>query len=75
MAFRSFPGLCDLQEKNGVDLGNRYRNDHSCRDFVMATAKVTADQLKDEIVGSRFLVVMGDGSTDIIVEQEGVFVR
>ena len=27
-------GLCDLQEKNGLDIGNNYRNRMKCKEFV-----------------------------------------
>ena len=34
LAFKKFTGLCDLQEKNGLDIGNNYRNRMKCKEFV-----------------------------------------
>ena len=34
MAFEPFSSLCQLQQKNGLDLGTRYRSDKACRDFI-----------------------------------------
>ena len=34
LAFKKLTGLCDLQEKNGLDIGNNYRNRMKCEEFV-----------------------------------------
>ena len=34
LAFKKLTGLCDLQEKNGLDIGNNYRNEIKCKAFV-----------------------------------------
>ena len=34
LAFKEFTGLCNLQEKNGQDIGNNYRNGMKCKEFV-----------------------------------------
>ena len=34
LALKKFTGLCDLQEKNGLDIGNNYRNRMKCKEFV-----------------------------------------
>ena len=31
---KKFTGLCDLQEKNGLDIGNNYRNRMKCKEFL-----------------------------------------
>ena len=33
LAFKKFTGLCDLQEKNGLDIGNNYRPGMKCKEF------------------------------------------
>jgi len=33
LAFKKFPGLFDLQEKNGLDTGMQYRTDKKCKEF------------------------------------------
>ena len=76
VAFKSYSGLCDLQEKNGVDLGAQYRNDKKCKDFVSNIAEADRRRVEEEVRGSRFLCIMGDGSTDFsVTEQENVYVR
>ena len=76
IAFTQFRDLCELQVKNGVNMGDLYMTDKACKDFVHAIADVEREDLASEIKSARFFVVMGDGSTDIsVTEQEGVFVR
>ena len=33
LAFSKFKGLCELQEKNGLDFRSQYKNNKACRDF------------------------------------------
>ena len=33
VAFDAFSSLCELQEKNGLNLGTQYRSDKSCKDL------------------------------------------
>lgn len=76
IAMHKFPKLCDLQEKNGVDIGRNYRTDKKCREFVDAIAKTTRDDIKHDIENARFFTVMADGTTDSgVLEQEAVYVR
>ena len=76
MAFDSFASLCELQEKNGINVGQMYRHDKGCRDFVESIAYVEKDRIKQGVKAARFFAVMGDGSTDTsITEQEGFFIR
>ena len=76
LAFSKFKGLCDLQEKNGLDFGSQYKNDKACRDFVENIAAVEKERSQEEIENARFLCVLADGSTDkSITEQESVYVR
>ena len=76
LAFRKFSGLGDLQEKNGVQMGDMYRNEKKCSQFVASIADVEKETAITEVKESRFLSVLSDGSTDAgITEQETVFVR
>ena len=76
VAFDAFSSLCELQEKNGLNLGTQYRSDKSCKEFVMAIADQEKENTIQSIKASRFVAVMGDGSTDVsITEQEGVYLR
>ena len=38
MLFTSFPNVCKLKMKHGVELGNTCINDNTCKTFVTATA-------------------------------------
>ena len=75
-SFSSYPELCKLQEVNGVDMGQRYRTDMACREFISCIAQAQSESIMCEITEARFIAVMGDGSTDVsVTEQEAVFVR
>lgn len=76
LAFKKFPGLLDLQEKNGLDIGAQYRTDKKCKEFVSSMASVERERISDEVHNARFMCVLADGSTDkSITEQETVYVR
>ena len=46
-AFSKFPGLCIIQEKNGVNLGQNYRNRQACKGFIFGIS----DTFKNETTG------------------------
>ena len=76
IALAKFPGLCDLQEKNGINIGQHYRNAPACKGFISAIAISERNGTKNDLKNSRFFSVLADGSTDSgIIEQESVFVR
>ena len=76
VAMKKFPKLCDLQEKNGLKLGENYRNDKSCREFVDAIAETSRDDICNDVKSAKFLCVLADGTTDrAVIEQEAVYVR
>ena len=75
LGFTKFKELCDLQQKNGLDLGSQYRNEKMCQQFVDKIAAAEQEQCVKEINNARFLCIMADGSTDkSITEQETVYV-
>ena len=49
LAFKTFTGLCDLQEKNGLDIGNNYRNKMKCKEFVSSIAAIEQKNYAKEI--------------------------
>jgi len=53
LAFKKFMGLCDLQEKNGLDIGNSN-----------SIAVIEQEKYAKEIRDTRFLCVLADGATD-----------
>ena len=76
MSFTNFHGLCELQHKNGADMGQAYQYDVACRQFVHSIAEVEREHKTDEARESSFLCILADGSTDSSqTEQEAVFIR
>ena len=76
LAFNKFTGLCDLQEKNGLNIANNYRNKIKCKVFVSSIAAIEQEKYAKEIRDARFLCVLADGATDkSVTEQLTVFVR
>ena len=76
LTFKKFTGLCDLQEKNGLDIGNNYRNEIKCKEFVSSIAAIEQEKYAKEIRDARFLCVLAHGATDkSVTEQLTVFVR
>jgi len=68
--------LCQLQEKNGVDIGVNYRNNQRARDFVKAISDSIKNQACLELKQSNFISILADGSTDTTIsEQELVYAR
>ena len=76
MPFMTYPHLCRLEEKHCIELGQTYRNDKACKDFVLAISQQFKDELGQELQRARFLSVMADSATDVGVrEAEDVYVR
>ena len=70
LTFKKFTGLCDLQEKNGLDIGNNYRNEIKCKEFVSSIAAIEQEKYAKEIRDARFLCVLADGATDKSVTEQ-----
>ncbi|KAJ8301583.1 hypothetical protein KUTeg_020570 [Tegillarca granosa] len=67
VSFSKFKNLCQLQVKNGVDLGTMYQNVDGCINMIKSIAATEK---------SKFISVLADGSTDsAVIEQETVYVR
>ena len=75
MPFTSFPHLCHLEMKHGVDLGSTYINDKACKNFVLSIATQLKNELSCKLQKCRFVSVMADSATDVGVrEVEDVYV-
>ena len=75
MPFTSFPHLCHLEMKHGVDLGSTYINDKACKNFVLSIATQLKNELSCKLQKCRFISVMADSATDVGVhEVEDVYV-
>ena len=76
LPFTKFAKLCFLHERNNLELGRTYFNDHACRLFIEHIANVMRSELCTKLKASRFFSVMCDGSTDsAVLEQELIYVR
>ena len=75
LAFKKFKGLCDLQERSGLDVGNNYRNEMKFKEFVSSIAAIEQKKYAKEIRDARFLCVLADAATDkSVTEHLTVFV-
>ena len=91
MAFIDFCKLCKLypgcdnwlsdcpgqiQEQNGLQIGNNYRNNKACWQFIDAIAEDAREEVAYEISAAKFVTVFGEGTMDRgVIEQEGVYLR
>ena len=64
MSFTKMKAMCALEERHGVDLGEGYKNDRGCSDFVEFTARDQQERLVAELTHSKFFSLQADGSTD-----------
>ena len=71
LAFKSFPGLLDLQGKNGLVIGIQYHIEKKCKEFVSSTASMERQRMSEEVHNARFLCVPDDGSTDKCTTEQG----
>ncbi|CAL4252057.1 unnamed protein product, partial [Meganyctiphanes norvegica] len=75
-SFRDFEYLCQLQAKNGLNIGNNYQNTHGVQTFIESIAHIQRLDTAMGLQQSRFFSLAADGSTDHgIAEQESVYVR
>ena len=71
-----FVRMCQADTKKGLELGDTYRNDMSCKQFITAIAEVTRAEIDSDLQQAQFVSVMSDGSTDIsVVEKKIVYIH
>ena len=76
IVFNKYPGICNLQEFNNIQLGNNYRTDKYCRLFFNTIATEMESELSSLIDNNGFISVLSDGSTDAgVTEQEIIYCR
>lgn len=75
LAFQKYPKLCELQQKNDLDLGQNHISDVSCGRFVSVISSDMNYSLKCEVENTRFISLLSDRSTDAgILEEEIVYI-
>ena len=52
--YTDFEHLCQLQIKNGLNLGHTYMNDHACHDFIAFESQVIKEQLACDLKKADF---------------------
>ena len=74
--YSDFEWQCELDEAKGIEVGGTYRTAEYAKVFMHAIAQVECKKLCSKIQSSRFVAVLGDGTTNSsITEQEMFFFR
>ena len=74
--FTDFPSLLQLQNLNGLSLGETYQNDKAALEFISQISGCFSDEMKKLLEKSPFISVYCDGSTDKSEkEKEMIMVR
>ena len=69
MPFTTYPHLCLLEEKHAVDLGQTYRNDKACKEFIVAISDQFKNETGEQLQRAQFLGVMADSAKDVGVQE------
>ena len=76
MRFTTYLHLCLLEKKHAVELGQTYRNDRACKDFIVAISDQFKNKIGEQLQRAQFLGVMADSATDVGArEVEDVYVH
>ncbi|XP_052806605.1 zinc finger protein 862-like [Mya arenaria] len=62
--FSDFPSLLQLQESNGLSLGDTYHNDKSAKNFIENIGGIFHDQVVSLLDKADYFSIFCDGSTD-----------
>lgn len=74
--FTDFPLLLELQECNGVSIGDTYRNDKSAKSFVKNIGGIYYDQVRNLLQNADYFSIFCDGTTDRTdTEKEVILVK
>ena len=74
--FSDFPWLCTLDEKKGLSVGDSYRNEKKCSEFIESIAEEQRMQLRSVIEKAHYFSIMVDGTTDSsVTEAEIMYIR
>ena len=65
LPFTKFPGLLQLQQKNGIQITNTYSNDMKCAEMVATEGTLIKEEIAENLWNEvRYISVMIDGATD-----------
>ena len=73
MALTKMKPICDLEERHGVDLGQRYKNNQACASFVEFIALDLRLSLLDALSRAKFYSLQADGTTDARNAEDELF--
>ena len=74
--FSDYVWMATLDERKGLFLGETYRNEKACKEFIHSIANMEKDKVTAEMKDVKFITVVSDGSTDVSVsEKEIVYLR
>ena len=64
MAFLKYKKIFELQQLNGMSVGNTYLSNNACKRFIASIATDLKDDTKSDFNSARFVTIMSDGFTD-----------
>ena len=66
----------ELDERKGIELGDKYRTAYVCKQFASAIAGVSQENISKYVASCNFMSVIVDGSSDSsITENEMVYIH
>ena len=65
--------MCELDETKGIILKKTYRNTGSVKSFIAAIADVEFLKVAKLITDSKFICIIGDGSTDASIQEQDMW--
>ena len=75
VAFKKYPAIVKLEELHGVDIGQSYRNDVNCAEFIDYISKDIQQTLSQKMISANFFSILFDGAMDNATkDQEGFYV-
>ena len=74
--FSNYVWMATLDERKGLFLGETYRNEKACKEFIHSIANMEKDKVTAEMKYVKFITVVSDSSTDVSVSvNEIVYLR
>ena len=64
LPFTSYPKICELETRHGVQVGTSYRNENAGKDFMHYIAMAKRQVLLQKLTKAKFFSLLLDGSTD-----------